>query len=42
VKTMNAGVDLIISGDTRVHNLKTLQRIPIIAPADAPERIETV
>lgn len=35
-----AGVDLIVSGDKRVLNLKSFQNIPILKPADAVTRIE--
>jgi putative PIN family toxin of toxin-antitoxin system len=37
-----AQVDLIVSGDTSVRNLKSFQRIPIIGPAEALKRIAIV
>ncbi|MCC6532192.1 MAG: putative toxin-antitoxin system toxin component, PIN family [Burkholderiales bacterium] len=37
-----AQVDLVVSGDTRLLNLKHYQRIPIVAPTEAIKRIPTV
>jgi predicted nucleic acid-binding protein len=35
-----AQADLVVSGDNRLRNLKSFQRIPIVSAAQAPALIE--
>lgn len=34
-----AGADLVVSGDKKLRNLKFFQRIPILSPAEALDRV---